>query len=31
VRANVKPLESVFLFGKKDGDRVSLSGFLTIK
>ena len=31
VRANVKPLESVFLFGKKDGDRMSLSGFLTIK
>ena len=31
VRANVKPLESVFLFGKKDGDRTSLSGFLTIK
>jgi hypothetical protein len=31
VRANAKPLESVFLFGKKDGDRVSLSGFLTIK
>jgi uncharacterized protein DUF3352 len=31
VRANTKPLDSVFLFGRKDGNRVSVSGFLTIK
>jgi hypothetical protein len=31
VKANTKPLESAFLFGKKDGDRISLSGFLTIQ
>jgi hypothetical protein len=30
-RANTKPLESVFLFAAKDGERVTLSGFLTIK
>lgn len=31
VRANTKPLASAYFFGKKDGDRVTLSGFLTIK
>ena len=31
VRANTKPLDSVFFYGKQDGDRVSVSGFLTIK
>ena len=31
VRANTKPLQSVFLYAKRDGKRVSLSGFLTIK
>ncbi len=31
VRANTKPLQSVFFFGEKDGDRISLSGFLTIQ
>lgn len=31
VRANTKPLASAFFFGRKEGDRVTLSGFLTIK
>jgi hypothetical protein len=31
VRANTEPLESVFMFAAKDGERVTLSGFLTIK
>jgi hypothetical protein len=31
VTANTKPLESAFLFAKRDGDRISVSGFLTIK
>jgi hypothetical protein len=31
VQANTKPLASAYFFGRKDGDRVSLSGFLTIK
>jgi hypothetical protein len=30
VRANTKPLESVLLFAERDGDRLSLSGFITI-
>jgi hypothetical protein len=30
-RANTKPLESAFLYSEKDGKRISLSGFLTIK
>jgi hypothetical protein len=31
IKANTKPLGSAFFFGKKDGDRVTVSGFLTIK
>jgi uncharacterized protein DUF3352 len=31
VTANTKPLESAFLFAKRDGDRISVSGFLAIK
>ncbi|HMI98871.1 MAG TPA: DUF3352 domain-containing protein [Gaiellaceae bacterium] len=31
VTANTKPLESAFLYGKRDGDRISVSGFLTIQ
>jgi hypothetical protein len=30
-RANTKPLESAFLFAKRDGDRFSLSGFVAIR
>jgi uncharacterized protein DUF3352 len=30
-RANTKPLESAFLFAKRDGDRFSLSGFVSIR
>jgi uncharacterized protein DUF3352 len=31
VRPNVEPLESALLYGQRDGNRVLLSGFLTIK
>jgi Protein of unknown function (DUF3352) len=31
VRANLEPLESVLFYGTRDGNRVLLSGFLTIK
>jgi len=31
VRANVKPLQSAILYAKQDGDRTTLSGFVTIK
>jgi hypothetical protein len=31
VRANTKPLRSAILFTKQDGDRTTISGFLTIK
>jgi hypothetical protein len=31
VRANVKPLKSAILYTKQDGDRTTISGFLTIK
>jgi hypothetical protein len=31
VRTNVEPLESALLYGERDGNRVLLSGFLTIK
>jgi hypothetical protein len=31
IKANTKPLASAYFFGKKDGDRVTVSGFLTIK
>ncbi len=31
VKANTKPLRSVLLYLKRDGKRISLSGFLTIK
>ena len=31
VRANTKPLDSAFFFAERDGERVTLSGFLTIK
>jgi hypothetical protein len=31
VRANVKPLHSAILYTKQDGDRTTLSGFVTIK
>jgi Protein of unknown function (DUF3352) len=31
VRANVKPLRSAILYTKQDGDRTTLSGFVTIK
>lgn len=30
-RANTKPLESAFFYSEKDGKRISLTGFLTIK
>jgi hypothetical protein len=30
-RANTKPLESAILYTKQDGDRTTISGFLTIK
>jgi hypothetical protein len=31
VRANTKPLESAILYTKQDGERTTISGFLTIK
>jgi Protein of unknown function (DUF3352) len=31
VEANIKPLETALLYGERDGNRVLLSGFLTIK
>jgi hypothetical protein len=31
VRANTKPLQSAILYTKQDGDRTTVSGFLTIK
>ena len=31
VRANVKPLQSALLYSKQDGNRTTVSGFLTIK
>jgi hypothetical protein len=31
VRANTKPLQSAILYTKQDGDRTTISGFLTIK
>src|SRR5262245_3125745 len=31
VRANIKPLRSAILYTKQDGDRTTISGFLTIK
>ena len=31
VRANTAPLHSTVLYSKQDGDRTTISGFLTIK